>query len=350
MAKLFLMRWNPAISSYKLEAYHSNCKKFPDGFRIDWSVWSHDEAQAGDYFAMMRVGSYRPGIVFYGVFVSDPYTDKDWAGTDHLRHYVLMNCFGFTDNDESIIPAEELTRTIPEEDWMHGHSGVVLPDDVAGQLTRLLNERVPDFSYNPDPIAPVPEDSFEGAKMLPELMKIFADLSPSIHTYKEDEYDWLEPDEEWSQCLLIPNPTPDGSDIEVETGGEFTLYFAGAHTHYDNDPDGYLRLVKDLIDITTGKMCAYSCMYEDVTFSAWLDPVLTREEVEDKYIRKELDFNMGIVALHTDTEIKPDGIYSIDMEFFDPAANRAYTYRLNQLTDKVPTFRAQQTTARRIPN
>ena len=38
------MRWNPVISSYKLEVYHRNCEDFPDGFRMDWSVWDYQEA------------------------------------------------------------------------------------------------------------------------------------------------------------------------------------------------------------------------------------------------------------------------------------------------------------------
>lgn len=151
MSAFFLMRWNPAISSYKQDVYHRNCQDFPDGFRIDWSVWSHKQAHKGDRFVMMRVGDYKPGIVFYGTFVSKPYADDDWAGTDKKRQYVLMDCFGFKDNDEPIITAHTLEKYIPEVDWMHGHSGVVISDEVAGKLTHMLADLIPSFSFNPAP-------------------------------------------------------------------------------------------------------------------------------------------------------------------------------------------------------
>lgn len=150
MPKLFLMRWNPTISSYKLDVYHQNCEDFPDRFRIDWSVWSYEQAEYGDYFVMMRVGDYKPGIVFYGLFVSDTYTDEDWAGTDKERHYVLMDCFGFLENDEPIISEAVIQKEIPEIEWGHGHSGVVLPEEISEQVTRMLAERNPGFTYIPD--------------------------------------------------------------------------------------------------------------------------------------------------------------------------------------------------------
>lgn len=150
MAKIFLMRWDPAISSYKLDVYHRNCKDFPDGFRIDWSVWDYGEANSGDCFVMMRVGEYKPGIVFYGTFVSDPYADEDWAGSNKKRQYVLMDCFGFNKNDEPIITADAIHSAVPEIDWMHGHSGEVLPEDIAVSITRMLEDRVSDFAFNPD--------------------------------------------------------------------------------------------------------------------------------------------------------------------------------------------------------
>lgn len=144
------MRWNPAISSYKLDVFHRNCKDYPDGFRIDWSIWEYEPAKCGDRFVMMRVGDHKPGIVFYGTLMSDPYVDDDWAGTDKKRHYVLIDCFGFNENDEPVITAEALQSAIPEIDWMHGHSGQLLSDDVACRLTEMLYSIVPDFSYYPD--------------------------------------------------------------------------------------------------------------------------------------------------------------------------------------------------------
>lgn len=93
-------------------------------------------------------------------------------------------------------------------------------------------------------------------------MEKFASYNPSIHSQDEEGYNWLESDEEWSRCLLIPNPNGDRDNIEVETCGEFVLYFGGSHAHYNNDAEGYEDLRKDFTEIANGRMRAFSCVYE----------------------------------------------------------------------------------------
>lgn len=333
------MRWNPAISSYKLDIYHHNCKDFPGGFRIDWSVWDYSEANYGDYFVMMRVGDYKPGIVFYGTFVSDPYADEDWAGTDKKRMYVLMDCFGFTDNDEPVIGAEEIERMIPGIDWMHGHSGVVLSEEIAEKIAHMLEERVDGFSFNPG------EDdyeTFEGSDKLPELMDKFAEFSPSIHSRDEEDYDWLESDEDWSRCLLIPNPNLGGQDIEVETRGEFILYFAGSHVHYENDNDAYQALQEDISDIIKGKTCAYSCMYDDWAWSRGMTSVQPSEEGVKEFLRDDDEYFIRMLAEYTEKDLREDGILTIELRYFDSRLNKTFSFRLDELSEKVEKYKKRQ--------
>lgn len=88
---------------------------------------------------MMRVDKKHPGIVMKGYFDSQPYVGEDWAGSSHPRHYcdigiqMIMNA----DNDP-YITLEELQRAIPEYDWQHGHSGVMLPESVTKKLDTLF--------------------------------------------------------------------------------------------------------------------------------------------------------------------------------------------------------------------
>ncbi len=39
----YIMRWNPAISSSKISAFEAARKKWPEGFRGNWSIyeWEH---------------------------------------------------------------------------------------------------------------------------------------------------------------------------------------------------------------------------------------------------------------------------------------------------------------------
>ena len=341
MGKVFLMRWNPAISSYKLDVYHRNCKDFPDGFRMDWSVWDYQEAHSGDSFVMMRVGEYKPGVVFYGTFVSDPYTDDDWAGTDKKRHYVLMDCFGFKADDEPIICAESLHTCMPEIDWMHGHSGEVLPEKVADQLVIELQKQIENFSYTPYSAADQ-NDGLGGAGMLPVIMERYASLNPSIHAKYEEGFDWLESDADWSRCLLIPNPNTGGQDIEVETQGEFILYFAGAHGHYENDSEEFEALIHTIDNIINNRECAYSCEYEGWAWSGGMSTVDPTEPGVKEFLREDDEYFIRMLAEYTEKEVRSDGIITIKLRFFDPKKDKTFRFALSELSDKVEQYRARQ--------
>lgn len=332
------MRWNPAISSYKLDVYYRNCKEFPDGFRIDWSVWDYHEAQIDDNFVMMRVGDYKPGIVFFGKFVSNPYADDDWAGSDKKRQYVLMDCFGFKEDDEPLITPDALHEAIPDIDWLHGHSGVVLRENIAEKIHAMLDNIIPDFTFNPDPL---PYEEFEAADYLQELMGKFEHLSPSIHSRDEEGYDWLESNEDWCRCMIIPNPNPGGDDIEIETCGEFVLYFAGSHVHY-YDKEGFEELIQDISNIIEGEMCAYSCKYEDWLWCGGLTCLKPLQEDVKEFLRSDEKQYVGMLANYLDKDIKDDGIYKIDLRFFNPEMNVTFSFRLDELTDKVEEYKKLQ--------
>jgi len=69
------------------------------------AVESHDrdlkdlltQVGKGDLFYMLRVGGDNDGIVFQGDFISEPYEDKDWAGTTKKRHYVDIGCYNLAE-------------------------------------------------------------------------------------------------------------------------------------------------------------------------------------------------------------------------------------------------------------
>lgn len=125
----YIMRWNPAISSAKIEEIRDAIKKFPNGFYGNWSLYEWEDACIGDEYIMVRVGDGPNGVVWHGDFESWPYLDKDWAGTDKKRHYVDLTIEDVCDPDHPAVTIEQLEAAIPEINWRKGHSGELMTDE-----------------------------------------------------------------------------------------------------------------------------------------------------------------------------------------------------------------------------
>lgn len=62
--KTYLMRWNPAISSFTEKDYEECVENMMHGmFRMNWSIREWEEARRGDFFYMLRTGDEKAGIV-----------------------------------------------------------------------------------------------------------------------------------------------------------------------------------------------------------------------------------------------------------------------------------------------
>lgn len=139
--KTYLLRWNPTISSFKLDDYRDVLSKYPGGFSgMNWSVYEWEKAHKGDHYYMLRTGDDKAGIVFRGVFTSDPYPGEDWAGNGKQRYYMDMDCYDCVPADvQSPICIEELEKVVPGIDWRRGHSGELLLSEDADRLNELWN-------------------------------------------------------------------------------------------------------------------------------------------------------------------------------------------------------------------
>ena len=140
--KKYLMRWNPAISSFTEKDYVKCVENMEHGlFRMNWSIYEWQEARRGDFFYMMRTGDDKAGIVFNGQFLSDPYPSDDWAGTTKRRMYVDMVCRNPVEPSEvPSVSLDKLKKAIPSFDWSKGHSGALLPNDIAEKLLELWKD------------------------------------------------------------------------------------------------------------------------------------------------------------------------------------------------------------------
>ena len=139
----YLMRWNPTVSSWTEKDYEDCMSDRVHGmFRINWSIFDWQEARRGDFFYMLRTGEEKAGIAFVGQFITDPYPGEDWEGSTRRRMYVDMVCLAPDETDSGpLVTLEELQQAIPSITWATGHSGVLLSEDEAEQLSNLLNQK-----------------------------------------------------------------------------------------------------------------------------------------------------------------------------------------------------------------
>ncbi len=130
----YVMRWNPEISSSKIEDFRKAREQWPDGFCSNWSIYEWENADIDDEYVMVRVGDGPNGIVFHGQFLSKPYEGDDWAGTAKKRHYVDISIEHPCDPDSPMISIEQLEAILPEIDWQKGHSGEMLTEEQEQKL------------------------------------------------------------------------------------------------------------------------------------------------------------------------------------------------------------------------
>ncbi len=136
----FILFWNPAISSWKLEDNQRYIKE-QGPYGLNWSVWEHGKACDGDRFFMVRCGEGNTGICTSGRFDSAPYAGKDWSGKDREVYYVDLFINVMIDPEHCpILTTAALQKEIPEFDWTGGHSGRILDAASAEKLEQLWDD------------------------------------------------------------------------------------------------------------------------------------------------------------------------------------------------------------------
>lgn len=138
----YILMWNPAISSFTIHN-HIDSIGHIDNWGFNWSVHEWEKAKDGDRFFMVRVGEGNAGVVMSGIFISDPYTSRDWNRIRKTKeiHYMDMQP-NFIVNPETmpIITTAQLQESIPDFEWSKGHSGVLLTEYKARKLEELFAE------------------------------------------------------------------------------------------------------------------------------------------------------------------------------------------------------------------
>lgn len=141
----FLLRWNPAISSYTMArldddmSWWAKDDYWDDDF--DWSVCDWQQAHNGDRFFMVRVGEGNTGIFAAGRFTTEPYKGEDWSGKGREVYYMKMEFEAvFHPERTEIITTEALERELPDINWRGGHSGELIDKESAVKLELMWRD------------------------------------------------------------------------------------------------------------------------------------------------------------------------------------------------------------------
>lgn len=149
--RTFVLMWNPAISSVKLEDHVNDIPNLLTAY-FNWSVYEYEKARKNDRFVMIRCGKGRTGLVMSGIFASNPYQAGDWSGRGRKVYYMDLtpNFIADPEHLDNLLTTEGLQEAIPFFDWSGGHSGRLLTEEQAVQLEKLLAGYLPQFCNNVD--------------------------------------------------------------------------------------------------------------------------------------------------------------------------------------------------------
>ena len=145
--KLYILRWNPDISSWTYDRHEYLLQNILDNDfdGMNWSIYDFENLEEGDYWILQQVGTDKDGIAGFGTFVSEPYTSASWRkkdGTNLFYADLYFDCI-IDRRKTDFLSATELEKIVPEIEWNKGHSGVQVEDaNVVEKLILTIVKKV----------------------------------------------------------------------------------------------------------------------------------------------------------------------------------------------------------------
>lgn len=141
---VYILRWNPAISSYKTENHKelkSHLDKGEHPLDFNWSIREWENLKEDDFFVLQQVGTDNDGIAMFGKFKGPCYEGKSWRKDGTKIHYADMWIMDVLDCDENnILSAKKYEKLFPEIKWHGGHSGVLVNPEIADILVSEIEK------------------------------------------------------------------------------------------------------------------------------------------------------------------------------------------------------------------
>ena len=278
MDNTVILMWNPAFSSFKMDRFLGGLAEWP-AFGLNWSVWEHEQVHKWDRFYMIRVGECNTGVVMSGYVVSEPYRDEDWSGKGRETYYIDLRIDVMLNPELCpLLSTNELTELLPDFDWSGGHSGRILPQ---GDMAKLNNIWEQHLERNKDKFADkskcVRRNEINPEDMLYCLKESLDahNYQYEVHTNADEGFDYLD---DISYCITLKNE--DCEEIRIDLEGQFTLSYAGWHTHYLPYLAEYEELLLDIMAILMNKACSIVCLVDGKWFGSYFsdEPIKTAQQ------------------------------------------------------------------------
>ena len=326
--KAYMLRWNTAISNFKIKDFEDCMKQFRDpAFCLSWSIWDWQDARIGDKVYMLRVGEGTTGIVMAGEIISEPYVDEDWSGKGRVTHYVDIRLDQLIHPEKAtILDTEDLSESFDGIEWTGGHSGTLLSAKDAYHLEKLFDKYLVDNRKQF-------EDSDKAVTLdeIPEEYKDYFDPHQGhgghwgtiVNTDKVDLIDFLQSHLEGSKEVATVNTTMNDEDgfampvtvmglttgdeevamtsliIEGEERNEFIAAFPALK---DTGTEVTMKLVK-VNEYANGLEGVLTCETEFGANLCFFDTDYYLHKDEYK-IRESYTFKLG--ALASEAEVLPE--------------------------------------------
>lgn len=104
-----------------------------------------------------------------------------------------------------------------------------------------------------------------------DLLQFLKGYEVSVYSNSDEGYDYLDDND---LMLVVKNPYCDET-LDIELAGEFSLYFAGWHTHYFTYEYDYEEMKKDIMGLLKGDIGALIATSSE----SWLCSTLCKDEV-----------------------------------------------------------------------
>lgn len=178
--KLYILRWNPDISSWTYDRHEYLLKNILDNDfdGMNWSIYDFENLEEGDYWILQQVGTDNDGIAGFGTFTGDPYTSASWKrkdGTNLFYADLYFDCI-IDRRKTDFLSAAELEKDFPEIEWHKGHSGVLIED--AAVVEKLILTIVKKVCPIRKPNTLIAYEQEEENQMIENLGDYIRDLCP----------------------------------------------------------------------------------------------------------------------------------------------------------------------------
>ena len=142
---LFILRWNPNISSFTKEDYSEIIERAykADQYPVDlnWSIKDWKKAKKDDIFILQQVGTDNDGFAMIGKFTSRPYKADSWRNDGTKIYYANLGLFTIFDRiNKKTMSADEYEKLFDFTKWHSGYSGEYIDDEKAEKILEKISE------------------------------------------------------------------------------------------------------------------------------------------------------------------------------------------------------------------